>query len=238
MHPLARMWGGGAPPIAILATDAGNVINNETTPTDLVVAIGGAEAGRHLIALVTNATNDGTSGSGIVTAITVDPAGAAIAMQKAIARDQNAGGETNEAGIWIADISAIAGTSVTVRIAYATAETHSLGLSTIAITRPRSAIPTSSGSGGIDSGTTTPTGTAVSGAPGGLIVAAAMSDDRLGAGWSGLTERADLQTGGGSHDHQHVAAWDLLPDGRAAAVETVTWAGTGGAKALAVAAFR
>jgi hypothetical protein len=236
MHPLARMWGGVAP-IEIIAEDVGNAVTGVSTANFTLIAVGAEAAGKTLICALTHSSN--TSAAVTITSVTVDPGGAAIPMTRVaegLATDET---ETHRAAIYVADISAIAGATVTIRV-ISTGTAEGFGLDAVSLRHLRSLTPTSLSQHQQASGAAITTDAVVSGLAGGFVIGCALNDITGNpATWSSLTEQDQSNTGGSGRDHARTSAWDLLPNGRAAATETVTWStGTSDTSAIAVAAFR
>lgn len=225
---------GTRPDIELIASDYGNVGNNDDQIDFLNISVGAQESGKILICAISHASD---SASISITAITADQGGQNIIMTEVVKESANSS-DTNDAMIYIADISAVTASTITIRC-NATGTKSSWGLSSESYRNLISQIPTDTGTDTESTGNLVTT-TTLDGQRGGVIVGCAMSDRRgnQSAIWGSLTEKADLQTGGGGHDHTHTAAFDLLPSGRSAATESVTWQTADARTCVVVAAFR
>ncbi len=212
-------------PIKIVGSVAGNVFSTDQSTHALGnIDVGSASGDKNIILGITW-SDDGTK---TITAFTV---GGVSLTEKATVN--SGGAERVGSAIWAGDISSING-SQAISVTF-NAATKSSGVSGVVVTSQQSLTPTMSDT---DSNTSSAqlTITSLAAPIGGIVFACANTASRTGgATYGSLTERADLQSGGGSVDHRHSAAWDLGK--RTAANETVDHS-SGTQRSAAGAGFR
>ncbi len=221
---LTGFGGGGGGPLTIVGTIAGDVSTTPGTTHNMgSMDVGVSNGGKKCLLGIT--TEDDAAHD--VTAVTIG--GVSLSQ----VRDTGtSSGEYVRAEIWGGGISSINGSSAIVITTDNTVS--SVAVSGVARHNLNSLTEQD---GANHSGTgTVRTLTALSGPAGGIVFAIAVTSARTDtAAWSSMTERADLQTGGGSDDHRHTSAWDL--GDRASADETITFS-TSTTQASSGASFR
>jgi len=230
-----RRGGGGGPPIEFLVETTGLVSGTTSTFKTWTQQPFGSGADRTIIAMVTaESPSDSTDD---IISVRVDPSGVDFFLTKQVQVSNTANGDAEVAGIWSGVLPAGISGNAAIRVT-ANSNMDSWGLSYVVVNGALSAAARDTASGTADS-TSVATSTTLDGQAGGLAVGVAIhaSDPNAYTWGSNLTERVDVATGGGGPDHRHGVGYDLLPTGRAAAVETVS-ASNSAAIALVAATFR
>ena len=226
------LFGGTALPISIASSNLENIISTAGVTATFTAKPVGSGADRTILIAAT--LEDQASLITTITGITVGgtPATEVIELRRSV------GSDTITAAIYALKLTAETG-DVDI-VVTASESSNSFALSYLILNGVQSITPTSSSSASIASGTSLASDATVSGQAGGITIGAtAASIDGNSSTWgSSLTERADVATGGASTQHRHAVGYDLLPTGRAAATETVTFSNTSSGKTLVVASFR
>lgn len=161
-----------------------------------------------------------------ITGVTIDPAGAAIAATELISQHAT-NTDTDDAAIFVADVSALASGSYTVRVTIGSPGSDSCVMycwNLVGGTDPTTAYLTKAGS---FTSTASSFNIAAFDIPEDGIafaIAAVGSQASSAFVWGSLTKASDYDTGGGTDDH--TGSFAAFDGERASAVESVSWTGT------------
>ena len=220
----------GSSNTVILFTDTqvSSTPGNSVTFSNVNVGGGG---NRIIIVGVTVERNGNDNGAS--TTITVG----GINCPKRLQLDQNLSGDSIHSAIYSVALTSQTG-NVDIVI-QGTFEPKSWGMSVVILRNLSSPVPTDTATKKNEGSSSLTTTTTLEGTAGGFVVGLSNHDGRTRSQtWGNLmTEHSDLQTGGGSDDHRHSAAFDLIPAGRSAANEVISATGSG-KYILLTAAFR
>ena len=217
-------------PIEILLSSLGNTSGGtQATKTFSSLAVGSG-AGRTIILMAGIADNSGTTST--ITNVTVD----GNSCTEIVSQGRAVGAGSIDCAIWVRDLTSEDGNVDVAVTASETVGSHSMSF--IVVTGMKSTTATDTAAGSVGSGAVA-TSTTLDGPSGGIVVGCATHDDKDGSlAWgSSMTERSDVGTPGGTGEHRHGAAYDLLVVVRSASTETVTSSQSSGF-VLSTATFR